>query len=133
MVTLILLRVIQLTNRRMLLSEEGKEILDNIAAVLEIERPMAIKIALAKGISISEGVVIEDYNDGKNKWTIPDNIIKDKEFLLFKHLIINEVNMPLNEDELHKHMLAFIEKGLRKLKNDLKNKTSLEDFRLKIL
>lgn len=122
-----------MSNRRMSLSEEGKEILDLIADSLEVERPMAVKIALAKGISISDGPVLEEYVGGKNKWTIPDNIIKDKEFLLFKHLIINEVNAPLTEEELHKHMLSFIEKGLRRLKEELNNKTSMEDFRLTIL
>jgi len=117
----------------MLLSEEGKQILDRVVDSLECERPMVVKIALAKGISISEGAVSEQYPPGKNKWTIPDNIIKDKEFLLFKHLIINEVNTPLTDDDLHKHMLAFIEKGLRKLKDDLESKTSMEDFRLRII
>ncbi|TCN11065.1 hypothetical protein EV581_104464 [Bacillus sp. BK006] len=122
-----------MSNRRMLLSEEGKKILDRVVDSLECERPMAVKIALAKGISISEGPVSEQYSPGKNKWTIPDNIIKDKEFLLFKHLIINEVSTPLTDDDLHKHMLTFIEKGLRKLEDDLENKTSMEDFRLRII
>jgi hypothetical protein len=118
----------------MYLSEEGKEILDMVADSLEVERPMAVKIALAKGISISrEGSVLEEYPGSKNKWTIPDNIIKDKEFTLFKHLIINEVKESLNDEDLHKYMLDFIEKGLRKLKEEVENKTSLEDLRLKIL
>jgi hypothetical protein len=121
-----------MSNRRMQLSEEGKEILDLIADIMEIERPMAVKIALAKGLSMANGPVTDDFHGG-NKWTIPDNIIKDKEFLLFKHLIISEVNIPLNEDELHKHMLAFIEKGLRILREIHRNKTSMEDFRLSIL
>ncbi|WP_102345886.1 hypothetical protein [Bacillus sp. Marseille-P3661] len=122
-----------MANRRMTLSEEGKQILDMIADTLEVERPMAVKIALSKGIAVSDGPVTEDYPGGKNKWTIPDNIIKDKEFLLFKHLIINEVSSSLDEDQLHKHMLAFIEKGLRRLKQDFENKNSIEDFRLVIL
>jgi hypothetical protein len=122
-----------MANRRMSLSQQGKEILDKLAETLEVDRPMAVKIALSKGISISTGPVLEVYDGGQDKWTIPDNIIKDKEFLLFKHLIINEVNLPLDETELHKHMLAFIEKGLRRLNDDLKTKTSMEDFRLTIL
>lgn len=125
--------MIYMANRRMSLSQRGKEILDKIAETLEIDRPMAVKIALAKGISISTGPVLEVYDGGQDKWTIPDNIIKDKEFLLFKHLIINEVNLALDEPDLNKHMLAFIEKGLRRLNDDLKNKTSMEDFRLTIL
>jgi hypothetical protein len=121
-----------MSNRRMQLSEEGKEILDLIADIMEIERPMAVKIALAKGIAMSNGAVYDEFPGG-NKWTIPDNIIKDKEFLLFKHLIISEVNKPLNDEDLHKHMLSFIEKGLRILREIHRNKTSMEDFRLAIL
>lgn len=123
-----------MSNRKMSLSEDGKNKLDVIMDALEVERPMAIKIALAKGIALSDGPVLENYYSSKNKWTIPDNIIKDKEFLLFKHLILKEVNTSsLNEDELHKHILAFIEKGLRLLHGELNNKTSMEDFRISIL
>jgi len=122
-----------MSNRRMNLSEEGKKILDLIVEVLEVERPMAVKVALAKGISVSNGQVLEVFSNSKNKWTIPDNIIKDKEYLLFKHLIINEVQKPLDDDHLHQHMLLFIEKGLQTLKQDYEGKTSLEDFRLSIL
>lgn len=122
-----------MSNRRMQLSERGKEILDTISDTLEIERPMAVKISLAKGLSISNGPVQEEFEGGSHKWTIPEGIIKEKEFLLFKHLIINEVGSALNEADLHKHMSAYIEKGLRKLNEDLKNKTSMEDFRLTIL
>ena len=122
-----------MSNRRMNLSEDGKKILDLIVEVLEVERPMAVKIALAKGISVSNGPVLDEFANSKNKWTIPDNIIKDKEYLMFKHLIINEVQEALDEDQLHQHMLLFIEKGLQTLKNEYEGKTSLEDFRLTIL
>jgi len=117
----------------MSLSEEGKRILDELVDVLEVERPMVVKISLAKGIAVANGPITDDFSGGKNKWTIPDGIIKDKEYLLFKHLIINEVNTALSEDDLQKYMLAFIEKGLRILEDLLKNKTSMEDFRLLIL
>lgn len=125
-----------MSNKRMSLSEEGKTILDTLTEVLdvlEVDRPMGIKVALSKGLSIANGPVTEEYMSGKNKWTIPDGIIKEKEFLLFKHLIINEVNSPLDEDELHKHMLAFIEKGLREINQVIINKTSMEDLRLTLL
>lgn len=122
-----------MSNRRMSLSEEGKIILDQIMDSLEVERPLAVKISLAKGISCSDGEIIDEFVGGKNKWTIPDNIIKDKEFLLFKHLIINETKKSLDDEILHKYMLSFIEKGLRVLKNELDEKTSIEDFRITIL
>lgn len=115
------------------LSGTGKEILENLIGILEIERPLGIKIALAKGISIANGEITEEFKDSLKKWMIPDNIIKDQEFTLFKHLIINEVNKSLTNDELHKHMLLFIESGLRHLDQQIKSLNSLEDARIKIL
>lgn len=117
----------------MLLSEEGKEILDTIIDALEIDRPTAIKIALAKGIATAKDSNTEEYSGGKNKWTIPDAIIKDKEYLLFKHLIINEMDQQLSDEEVQKYMLRYIENGLRKLAEISQQKTSMEDFRLSIL
>lgn len=120
-----------MANRRMLLSAEGKEILDTLSAALELERPMVVHIALAKGIA-SDDILTEEF-DTKNRWTIPDNIIKDKDFLLFKHLIIQKANRTLTDDELHKYMIAFIENGLRILQRLNDNKTSMQDLRLLIL
>ncbi|GAA0503188.1 hypothetical protein GCM10008986_33530 [Salinibacillus aidingensis] len=122
-----------MSNKRMHLSAKGKEILDLLSENIEVERPQAVKIALAKGLSISNGPILEDYSQDKNKWTIPDNIIKDKEYLLFKHLIINEIGSHLAEDQINNHMLAYIEKGLREIEQIINNKSSLEDLRIAIL
>jgi len=120
-------------NRRMNLSAEGKEILESLTDSLELERPFIVRIALAKGIATH---VIMDLNlkyETKNGWTIPDNIIKDQEFLLFKHLIIQYAENNLTDDELHKEMILYIEHGLRVLQKLENNKSSLEDLRLLIL
>ncbi|MGK0534748.1 MULTISPECIES: hypothetical protein [Bacillus] len=122
-----------MANRRMNLSGTGKETLDLLCEVLEIDRPQGIKIALAKGIANATGKINDDFKDGKNKWTIPDNIIKDKEFLLFKHLIINEMQVALNEDELTQSMLLYIEYGLKIVKQEIDNLSSLEDYRIIVL
>lgn len=122
-----------MANRRMNLSGTGKEILDLLCEVLEIDRPQGVKIALAKGIAKANGEIEDDFKDGKTKWTIPDNIIKDKEFLLFKHLIINELQNSLNEDEIHQNMLMYIEYGLRIIKREVDNLSSLEDYRIIVL
>lgn len=121
-----------MSSKRMNLSQEGKQMLDEIVELLEIDRPQAVKIALAKGISISQSEPNLDPINGGNKWTIPDNVIKDQEFTLFKHLIINEAQRSLNDDELHQYMLAYIEQGLREIKKINESKTSLEDIRLMI-
>ncbi|MDM5237877.1 hypothetical protein [Bacillus cereus] len=122
-----------MANRRMNLSGTGKETLDLLCEVLEIDRPQGIKIALSKGIANATGKINDDFKDGKNKWTIPDNIIKDKEFLLFKHLIINEMQVALNEDEITQSMLLYIEYGLKIIKQEIDNLSSLEDYRIIVL
>ncbi|MGX5554323.1 hypothetical protein [Bacillus cereus] len=122
-----------MANRRMNLSGTGKETLDLLCEVLEIDRPQGIKIALAKGIANATRKINDDFKDGKNKWTIPDNIIKDKEFLLFKHLIINEMQVALNEDEITQSILLYIEYGLKIIKQEVDNLSSLEDYRIIVL
>ncbi|HDR4947819.1 MULTISPECIES: hypothetical protein [Bacillus cereus group] len=122
-----------MANRRMNLSGTGKETLDLLCEVLEIDRPQGIKIALAKGIANATGKINDDFKDGKTKWTIPDNIIKDKEFLLFKHLIMNEMQVTLNEDEITQSMTLYIEHGLKIIKQEIDNLSSLEDYRIIVL
>lgn len=122
-----------MANKRMNLSGTGKEILESLCDLLEIKRPLGIKIALAKGIAQSEGMITESFNDNKPKWTIPDNIIRDKEYLLFKHLMINKLQKSLNEDQIDQHMLSYIEYGLRVIQQEVDSMSSIEDYRLKIL
>lgn len=120
-----------MANRRMLLSAEGKDILDTLTAALEMERPTVIHVALAKGIA-SDNAFSKEL-DMKNRWTIPDNIIKEKDYLLFKHLIIQKVGSPLNDEELHKEMIVLIESGLRTIQQLNEQKNSMDDLRLLIL
>ncbi|KRF01091.1 hypothetical protein ASG89_26140 [Paenibacillus sp. Soil766] len=123
-----------MSNRKRNLSGSGKEILESLCDALEIERPLALKIALAKGIT--QGVKnegLEQFKDNKDKWTIGEGLIKDKDYILFKHLIINEQNQALNDDEVSDFFLLYIEVGLRVIKRNLTDQTSLEDFRIKIL
>lgn len=117
----------------MLLSREGKSMLDLITEYLEIDRPTTIKIALAKGLQVSRGKINNNTIDNKNKWTIPDNIIKENDFLLFKHLIQNEVEVSLDEESLHESMITYIESGLRVINEIYHEKTSMEDLRISIL
>lgn len=117
----------------MLLSEEGKIILDEVKDALSLERPLVVRIALAKGIATHAIKDPSKSYDSKNGWTIPDNIIKDQEFLLFQHLIIQKANQSLTDEEIHKEMIQYIEYGLRVIQMIQKNKSSLEDLRLLIL
>lgn len=88
-------------NRKLTLSGNGKEVLDTLCDRLEIDRPQGLKIAFAKGISKSDGRPSGINTESKaQSWTIPDGIIRDKEYLLFKHLIINELQEPMSDDEV---------------------------------
>lgn len=122
-----------LMNKKMILSEEGKLILDDITEQLDMERPIVIQIALAKGIQNSDKLQSFVYDKGSNKWTIPDNIINEENFLLFKYLIQNEEGRSLDNIELHEYLIEYIELGLRQLDQISKEKTSLEDLRITIL
>lgn len=124
---------VSMANKKMNLTGTGKEILESLCDYLEVERPLAIKIALAKGLAKSEGQLSETYKDNKQKWIIPDNIIRDKEYLLFKHLIINELENTISEDQLDDHFLSYIEYGLRIIQEEIENISSIEDYRIKIL
>ena len=111
----------------------GKISLDQLCDRLEIERPFGINLALAKGILKVNGKIIEEFNDSNPKWTIPENVIKGDQYLLFKHLIISEIKQPLVDDELQPYLLYFIESGLRIMKEEMDALTSMEDYRLSIL
>ena len=120
-------------NRKMTLSEEGSIILDDVTEQLSLDRPVVIQIALAKGLQKINGIPEVTYDKGVNKWTIPDNIIKENNYILFKYLIQNEAGRPINNDELHKYMIDYIEFGLRELNKISKEKASMEDLRIAIL
>lgn len=122
-----------MSNRKMNLSGKGKELLDLLRDTLEVERAQAIKIALAKGIANADSMIQIGYHDSNKKWVIPDAIIRGDDYLLFKHLIINEQERSLSENEVNDFMLLYIEHGLRIIKLEMESLTSLEDYRLSIL
>lgn len=121
-----------MSNRKRDLSGTGKEILDSICDHIEVKRPVALKIALAKGIA-KGNLAFDPIKDDKNKWTIPEGIIKDKEYLLFKHLIIEEQQRTLDDEQVNNYILAYIESGLRELQTLIESQNSLEDFKIKML
>ena len=120
-----------MANKKLNLSKEGKELLEEVKDSLDLERALVLKVALAKGISSEEEFKFD--MTSSPKWTIPDNIIKDNEFLMFKHLIISKNSTSFEDNELQNKILFYIEKGVRVLNNELNEKNSLEDSRLVIL
>lgn len=124
-----------MSSPKMNLSGFGKEILERLIAALDVDRPTAIKIALAKGLAIADGIPLTTTQPktSVNNWTIPEGIIKDKDYLLFCHLIINEFKTVLTPNDINQYMLLFIESGLQEIKKELDELSSLEDYRIKIL
>jgi hypothetical protein len=121
-----------MANRKVSISMDSKEILENLCGMLEVERPLAVKIALAKGIASYDKMHTLSHN-GSGKWAVPDGIIRGNEFILYKHLMINELDKMLDEDETNKFLGLFIEKGLLVIKQELSEISSLQDYRITIL
>lgn len=122
-----------MANRRFAISMDSKDVLDKLCSVLEVERPSGVRIALAKGIASTQSISQSCSISGTGKWTVPDGIIKGQEYILFKHLIINEQNTMLDEENITKHLANYTEKGLLIIEQELREVSSLEDYRLSIL
>ncbi|GGD08259.1 hypothetical protein [Pontibacillus salipaludis] len=120
-----------MSNKKLSLSKDGKELLDELVYSLDLDRPLVINIALAKGLTFEEELSFDATS--KPKWTIPENIIRDKEFLLFKHLIISKRGTEITEETIHNDMLYYIELGIRVLSKAIQEKNSLEDSRFVII
>jgi len=120
-----------MSNKNLNISKEGKDLLEEVIAALDLERPHVIKLSLAKGIASKEEI---DFDSSSTpKWKIPDNLIKDKEYLMFKHLILSKNGVQLEDNDIQNQMVHYIEKGIRSLKKDIDNKNSLEDSRFVII
>ncbi|MCT6922149.1 MAG: hypothetical protein M3Z34_08750 [Staphylococcus epidermidis] len=121
-------------NTKFNISKEAKDIVDALKVSLDInDTPSIIKLGLAKGISLLDPSVGIQRFDGAGNWLVPENIIKDRDYLLFKHLIINELNLVISDTDINKYFAFYIEKGLREIQKQIDNKTSFEDIRVLIL
>lgn len=121
-------------NSKFNISIEAKDIIDTLKITLEInDTPTIIKLALAKGISMLNGPQPIQKFESKGNWLVPENIIRDNEYLLFKHLIINEYQMIFKDNEINKYFAYLIEIGTRELNKIMQEKAALQDIRIAIL
>ena len=121
-------------NSKFNITKEAKDIIDSIKVILEIDdTPSIIKLALAKGIATCDPSATIEKVNGDGYWLVPENIIRDKDYLLFKHLIINEYQTIISDQEINKYFAFLIEKGARELQQREQNKTSFEDIYVAIL
>lgn len=120
-------------NSKFHISIEAKEIIDSLKVTLEIsDTPSAIKLALAKGITLLNGPQPLKKFETKNNWLVPENIIRDKDYILFKHLIINEYHTIIADNEINKYFAYLIELGTRELDRIIQEKVALQDVRIAI-
>lgn len=121
-------------NTKFNISKEAKDIVDALKVSLDInDTPSIIKLGLAKGISLLDPTEGIQKFDGTGNWLVPENIIKDRDYLLFKHLIINELESVISDADINKYFAFYIEKGLREIQKQIDTKTSFEDIRVLIL
>ena len=123
-------------NSKFYISKEAKDIIDSLKVILNIDdTPVIIKLALAKGIATLQTIenVNQEFTKDKEKWLVPENIIKDRDYLLFKHLIINEYDMVISDQDINKYFAYFIERGARELQKVEQAKNSFEDIHVSIL
>ncbi|ARF14015.1 hypothetical protein [Sporosarcina ureae] len=66
------------------ISEQHKEILDELRDALDFERPKILKIALAKGIESNEVTDMEKGSNKQGTWEFQWTIISNADLLLFK-------------------------------------------------
>lgn len=116
------------------ISKEAKDIIDSLKVILDInDTPTIIKLALSKGIAtIEPNEPMQKFNASGN-WLVPENIIKDRDYLLFKHLIINELNKVISDKDINEYFAFYIEKGARALQEKIDQKTSFDDLRILLL
>lgn len=122
-----------MSNRKLSISATGKDLIDQVSEILEVDRPQAIKIALAKGIAKGLDDCDSQFEDGRPKWTMPESIIKGQEYVFFKHLIIDEQQKNLSDEEINEYFRVYLETGLRVIRDEIQSKTSLEDIKIKII
>lgn len=120
-------------NKSMHLTNESRTIIDGFMDILSMKRPEVVAFALAKGLSIANGPSPIQAFDMKGKWEFGSDIIDGNQYLMFKHLIINEQQKNMTDDEVSKYMAYYIEIGIRELERLRKQKSSIEDLKLALL
>ncbi|MBD8522731.1 hypothetical protein [Lysinibacillus fusiformis] len=116
------------------ISKEAKDIIDSLKVILDInDTPTIIKLTLAKGIATMAPNDSMQKFLGSGNWLVPENIIKDRDYLLFKHLIINDLNKVISDKDINEYFAFYIEKGARALQEIIEHKTSFDDLRILLL
>lgn len=123
-------------NDRLVMSTEADGLIKKIIASLDLDinntqtRPTVLKIAFAKGLKHVKG---EPRDFGRGGWTAGAGVIaKDTDYLLYKHLMINELQKPLKDKEVDQYLLRYIEEGLRVMNEEVDQLSTLENYMIKL-
>ncbi|PEJ58832.1 hypothetical protein CN692_07600 [Bacillus sp. AFS002410] len=116
------------------LSKQGFEILNKIMAEFDLpvanQRPDTLRIAFAKGL-VSEKKVDEPIAlSEKSDFEFPLSVITKDDYLLYKHLIINKVGRTLEEKDIEKFILFFVEDGLQIMKSEVDQLSGMDNYLL---
>lgn len=121
-------------NSKFNISKETKDIIDSLKVILDIDdTPSILKLVLAKGIASLNPAEKIEKPESSGQWLVPENVIKDRDYLLFKHIIINELETIITDSDINKYFAFYIEKGARLIQNQIDGKTSFDDIRITIL
>lgn len=123
-----------MANGRFIISKDADGILSNLMVILEIERPLALKIALSKGLLLDSKYEKESEKSERGR-EIPDRVVlQGFDYTLFSHLIIEkEQRVITDEKELDEHIRYYIEQGLFQIKTELAELPAAENYLLNIV
>jgi hypothetical protein len=124
-----------MANGRFHISSLADERLTELMVLLDIKdnRPLALRIALSKGLLQSE-TYYEGFKTDKGR-EIPDRVVwSGLEYTLFAHLIREkeQAQIPLDQ-EMDKRFQFYIEKGLEIIAEEMKQLSSTENYLLSLL
>ena len=101
------------------------------------ERPVALKIAFAKGIASDTLPKIPSDDEKKETKDFEFNtsvIAKDNELSLIRHLIIDKLKRKIVDDkDLDTCILLFIEHGLEIMYNEIQSLTNMDNYMIYLL
>lgn len=99
---------------------------------LELERPDALRLAFAKGLSSKELPTMQKKT--LSNFEFPTSVItKNEEPVLIKHLIIERLQQKIEDKDLDKYILMFIEHGLDIMNKEIENLSDMENYLLYLL
>jgi|SRR5690606_34082283 len=117
------------------LSVIALEQLTRVMNELEMERndrPDAIKLAFSKGIAATSPPT--EFKKEASKFEFPTSVVaKGDEIPLIRHLIIEKIGRKIEDNQLDKYILLFVEHGLMLMDQEIQELSSADNYLLYLL